>query len=151
MRRDLHFIPIENDDDRAPRNGRYRPQAQCSALPVDFHRALPAARIATYYRLYAGGDKDAVCRQIEDASKCIDIMFDRMRAEDDVEKRRQIAGEDGPAIGRLQVAMDIANAMGPEPARDMLRAFSKMSLGRTASEFMSLCNWVHVADAEVKP
>lgn len=102
------------------------------------------------YRLYASGDMDAVCRQIEDGSKCVDEMFSRMRAEDDVEKRRQIVAEDGRAIGRLQVAMDIANAMGPEPAREMLRTFTKMSMGRVMSECLSLCNWRHVADAEVK-
>ena len=66
---------------------------------------------------------DAVCRQIEGASKCIDEVFSRMRAEDDVEKRRQVAAEDGRDIGRLQVAMDIANALAPQHARDMLRIF----------------------------
>ncbi len=106
---------------------------------------------ARRYRLYAGGDMDAVCRQIEEASTRIDDMFTRMRAEDDIQKRREIAKQDGGAIGQLDVAMSIANALAPQHSRDLLKAFKDMCVGRAIGECFELCNWRYVEDAEVEP
>ena len=71
--------------------------------------------ISTHVRggtgLYADGDIDAICRNIEEASADVDAMLERMRNEPDIQKRREIAKQDGGAIGRLDVAMKLATVL----------------------------------------
>lgn len=100
------------------------------------------------YRMYADRDMDAACREVELASAYVDEMLGRMRAEDIVSVRWQIAEQDGGAIGQLQAAMCIANALAPEHARDMLRNYTRMSVGRAIGECLCLCNWRIVENRE---
>jgi DNA-binding Lrp family transcriptional regulator len=93
------------------------------------------------YRMYANRDLNAICREIEDAAERVDDLLERLRAEGDVNKRRRIAEVDGSAIGRLDAAMALSNALAPEHARDMARTFTKLLIGRTISEFFELCRW----------
>jgi hypothetical protein len=64
-----------------------------------------------------------------------------MRAEPDLEQRRLLAQDLGSAIGELDGSMRLANAMAPESARAMLESFTRMVVGRAASEFLELCDW----------
>ena len=106
---------------------------------------------ARRYRLYAGGDMDAVCRQIEEASTRIDHMFSRMRAEDDIEKRREIVASEGGAIGQLDAAMSIANALAPQHSRVLLKTFKDLCVGGAVGECFALCNWRLAEEAQVEP
>ncbi len=105
---------------------------------------------ARRYRLYAGGDMDAVCRQIEEASTRIDNMFSRMRAEDDIQRRREIVASEGGAIGQLDAAMSIANALAPQHSCDLLKTFKYMCVGSAIGECFALCNWRLANEASVE-
>ena len=120
---------------------------------------------ARRYRMYADGDIDAICRNIEEASADIDAMLERMRNEPYIQKRREIAKQDGGAIGRLDVAMKVAIVLQPEHSRGMARTFNNLYqialsrpfgatagsimylfslpliIGRAAGDFFELCNW----------
>jgi DNA-binding Lrp family transcriptional regulator len=94
---------------------------------------------ARRYRLYVDHDIDTVCREVEEASGDVDDLFERMRMAGDVEKRRLIAKQDGHAIGRLDAAMALSNALAPEHARQMLGTFRNLIIGRACSDFLELC------------
>jgi hypothetical protein len=104
--------------------------------PVRYDLEASARR----YRVYAAHDMDTVCRNIEEAAEDVDVMFDRMRQESDIQKRRKIARQDGGAIGRLDIALKLATALAPEHARQMARTFNNLIIGRAASDFLDLCN-----------
>ena len=91
------------------------------------------------YRLYAARDVDTICQEVEAATKSLDNMFDRLRQEDDIQKRRWIAKQDGHAIGRLDAAMALSNALASEHAREMVRSYTNLVIGRACSEFLELC------------
>ena len=99
------------------------------------------------YRLYVAHDIDTVCRELERAAESVDGMLMRMRAENDVQERRRIAEEDGGSIGKLQAALDLANTLMPEHARDMARTVEKLIVGGAIGEFLALCNWRLAEDA----
>jgi hypothetical protein len=42
--------------------------------------------------------------------------------------------------------MRLANALAPESARPMLESYTRMVVGRAASEFLELCNWQIAAE-----
>ena len=94
---------------------------------------------ARRYRLYSDHYTDTASREIEEASACVQRMFDRLRAEGDIQKRRQIAVEEGHAIGQLDSAMALGSALVPEHARAMMRTFTNLVVGRACSEFLELC------------
>ena len=94
---------------------------------------------ARRYRLYADHDIDTVCQEVEAATKDVADLFDRMRKADDVEERRLIAKHNGHAIGRLDAAMALSNALAPEHARQMLGTFRNLVVGRACSDFLELC------------
>ena len=95
---------------------------------------------ARRYRLYADHDIDTVCREVEEASRDVDDLLGRMRMAGDVEERRLIAKQDGHAIGRLDAAMALSNALAPEHARQMLGTFRNLVVGRACSDFLELCD-----------
>ena len=94
---------------------------------------------ARRYRLYADHDIDTVCQEVEEATKDLADMFDRMRMAGDVEERRLIAKQDAHAIGRLDAAMALSNALAPEHARQMLGTFRNLIIGRACGDFLELC------------
>ena len=94
---------------------------------------------ARRYRLYADHDIDSICREVEEASRDLDDLFDRMRMAGDVEERRLIAKRDGRAIGRLDAAMALSNALAPEHARQMLGSIRNLFVGRACGDFLQLC------------
>ncbi len=75
------------------------------------------------YRLYADHDIDVICREIEQAAQRVEDLFKLLRAEDDVQKRREIVSSKGGAIGQMDAAMSLANALAPQHSRDLLKAF----------------------------
>jgi len=68
-------------------------------------------------------------------------MLERMRNEPDIQKRREIAKQDGGAIGRLDVAMKLATVLQPEHSREMARTFNNLIIGRAAGDLFEFCNW----------
>ena len=102
------------------------------------------------YRLYADHDTDTAAREIDEASACVQRLFGRLRAEGDIQKRRQIAVEEGHAIGQLDAAMTLGSALASEHARDMLKTYTKMILGRAMADCFELCNWRLAEEADVE-
>ena len=96
---------------------------------------------ARRYRLYANRDIDTVCDEIIEASKDVEDVLKRLANEPDIQKRREIAKQDGGAIGRLDGAMKLATALQPEHSREMARTFNNLIIGRAAGDFFELCNW----------
>ena len=96
---------------------------------------------ARRYRLYANRDIDTVCDEILEATKDVEDVLKRLANEPDIQKRREIAKEDGGAIGRLDGAMKLATALQPEHSREMARTFNNLIIGRAAGDFFELCNW----------
>jgi hypothetical protein len=93
------------------------------------------------YRLFIDRDLEGAANGVEEAAKRADDALDQIRAEPDLEGRRLLAQGLGSAIGELDGAMRLANALAPESARAMLESYTRMVVGRTASEFLELCNW----------
>jgi hypothetical protein len=97
------------------------------------------------YRVFIGRDLEGAANSVEKAAKGADDALDELRGEPDLEQRRLLAQGLGSAIGELDGAMRLANALAPESARAMLDTFTRMVVGRAASEFLELCAW-RIAD-----
>jgi hypothetical protein len=93
------------------------------------------------YRLFIDRDLEGAADGVEEAAKRADDALAQIRAEPDLEARRLLAQHLGSAIGELDGAMRLANALAPECARAMLDTHTRMVIGRAASEFLDLCNW----------
>jgi hypothetical protein len=92
------------------------------------------------YRLFIDRNIDEVTAGVEKAAKGADDALDELRAEPNLEQRRLLSKRLGPAIGELDCAMRLANALAGESARPMLESYTRMVVGRAASEFLELCN-----------
>jgi hypothetical protein len=93
------------------------------------------------HRQFIDRDIDQVAIGVEEAARRADDALDQLRAEPDLEQRRLLAKDLGSAIGELDCAMRLANALAPESARAMLESYTRMVVARAASEFLELCNW----------
>ena len=100
--------------------------------------------------MYAAGDIDAVCDELLEASKDVEVVLKRLANEPDIQKRREIAKQDGGAIGRLDAAMKLSIALQPEHSREMARTFSNLIIGRAAGDFFEFCNWRLAEEADVE-
>lgn len=105
--------------------------------PPRYHLDINARR----YRIYVDHDIDTACRAVEEAAAGIDDLLKRLREERSIQKRRRTAQNEGYAIGRLYAAMDLANAMMSEHARDMAGTFTKFVVERAVNELFDLCEW----------
>jgi hypothetical protein len=97
------------------------------------------------YRQFIERDVEGVANDVEEAARCADDALDQMRAVQDLEERRLLAKRLGCAVGQLDMAMRLADALAPA-SRAMLESYTRMFVGRVASEFLELCNWRIAAD-----
>ncbi|MDE5452537.1 hypothetical protein GWE18_06560 [Bradyrhizobium sp. CSA112] len=93
------------------------------------------------YRCFRDRDTVQVKLEIVQAAKDVDEMLALMRTKRRVSQRRRIAMERGPAIGRLDDAMQLSNAMADEHERQMLSDYTNMVVGRSMGEMFALCKW----------
>jgi hypothetical protein len=93
------------------------------------------------YRLYVDRDIDQVAIGVEEATKRADEALDQIRSEPSLEERRRLAKRLGSVIGELDGAMRLANALAPESERALLDSYTRLFVGRAATEFLDLCDW----------
>jgi hypothetical protein len=79
--------------------------------------------------------------EIEEASAEVHEMFERMRAETDVEKRRKILDEDGRCVGRLQQAIEDDFAARDPAHRALFGPWAREQFVAIMAETLSLCEW----------
>jgi hypothetical protein len=93
------------------------------------------------YRLFIDRDINQVAMAVERAVERVDNALDQLRGEPGLEVRRRLVERLGPAVGELDGAMRLANALAPATHRELLESYTRMVVGRTAAEFLDLCNW----------
>jgi hypothetical protein len=76
-------------------------------------------------------------------------LFERLRSESDIKKRRQIAKRDGDTVGRLDAALALSTALAPGHARDLLKTFTDIAVGGAIAELFALCEWRRSDEASV--
>ena len=82
---------------------------------------------------------DGTMVEIDRAAAAVQDMLDRMRAEDDIEKRRQILMADGRAVGALHRAFEFDLAgLGPAE-NEMFRPWITEQFATITAEVMALC------------
>jgi hypothetical protein len=79
--------------------------------------------------------------EIEEASTEVHGMFERMRGEPDVERRRKILEEDGRCVGRLHRAIEADFASRDEGHRALFGPWARDQFTAIAAETLSLCQW----------
>jgi len=96
-------------------------------------------------------DAEAIFIELEELAVAIEDGFKRLRAEPDIEKRREMATEVGPLIGRLGAALARSHDLAPEGSRDFTaQATDAVIFGPAIGEFMQICG-LKLADEKGKP
>jgi hypothetical protein len=78
---------------------------------------------------------------IEEASTEVSNMFERMRSQTDVERRRKILEEDGRCVGRLQQAIEDDFAARDPAHRELFGPWAREQFVAIMAETLSLCEW----------
>ena len=119
-------------DGKVGKNPGYRIETALSAL-----RRRGAARSG---RHGDNADAEAIFAELEELAVEIEAGFKRLRAEPDIEKRRKMAEEVGPLIGKLQRALARSHDLSRESSGGfMAQATDAIILGPTIGEFMHIC------------
>jgi hypothetical protein len=96
-------------------------------------------------------EAEAIFIELEDLASEIEDGFKRLRAEPDIEKRREMAIEVGPLIGQLDRALARSHDLSKEGSNGfMARATDATILGPAVGEFMQICG-LDLADEKGKP
>jgi hypothetical protein len=93
---------------------------------------------ANRYRVFADGSHDESSHEIERAARDLDAAFDRLRAERNADKRRKMAPEVGPLVGRLDAALRLAAALASPALRPLIERAVVADSGRVLAEFAAL-------------
>jgi hypothetical protein len=98
-------------------------------------------------RIFTDHDIDLATTAVEQAARDVEDALDQIRAAP-AEGRRRLAQKLGPAVGVLDGAMRLANALAPEHQRPLLNSYTTMLIGRTAGELFDLCGWQLESDSQ---
>ncbi len=105
--------------------------------------ALSALRRRGAARSGQPGDKaeaEAIFIELEELAVAIDEGFKKLRNEPDIKKRREMATEVGPLIGKLERALTRSHDLSPEGSRGFtVQATDAVILGPAIGEFMHIC------------
>ena len=94
---------------------------------------------ANRYRIFVDGSHDEAANEIERAGRDLDRAFDRLRAERNADKRRKMAAEVGPKVGRLDSALQLAAALASPALRPLIAKAVVADSSAILAEFADLC------------
>lgn len=89
------------------------------------------------YRIFAERDCDAAAHEIERAGRDVDAAFSALRA-CSADKRRKMAAEVGPLVGRLDAALRLVPALAQPTLRPLIERAVVADSGRVLAEFAAL-------------
>jgi len=93
------------------------------------------------YRMFKAGDLSASLAELGEITEDLEEGMAQIYAEESIEKRRVVAREVGPLIGRLDAAFAIVNALGPAHSRQLMRDYARMLVERCLRDLFGACMW----------
>ena len=103
--------------------------------------ALTALDRSEDRRSHHGGDNRDI-DEVEVASQKLHELFERLRAEPSVEKRRQMVDDgEGAVIGAFARAVERAQSQSSEVMRAVAAPFADQMVGGAVGELCRLCDW----------
>jgi hypothetical protein len=82
-----------------------------------------------------------ICTELELLAGEIQTGLRRLAAEKSIKRRREIAKDVGPLIGRFDVALARSAVGMSEPQRFVTQPFRDQLVGRAIAELLALCEW----------
>jgi hypothetical protein len=101
------------------------------------------------YRAFMGRDADYVARQIDKAVEDFQAGMAELAAEPDLHKRRKLAEtlKAGSAIGQLDAAMRLGNAISSEAQRPLLGIVTRGEIARLLATYLDLLEFEYAEDS----
>ena len=115
--------------------------------PDGFEGKAPRWRLASIVKALkarsgsAGSEDAEVIGEIERLDQALREGFERLEAEPDLAKRREMAKEIGPYIGALDSAFERANATRSDGERPLLERHRDFMMGQLIGSFLALAGW----------
>lgn len=139
------LFSVNGGADALGKDRRTLDRALVGVPPDGFEGGHPRYRLSTIVRALERrrGDAQACphADEIEHLAAELRSSLDRLAAEVDIARRRELARKVGPAVGALDRAMQRANAGRPEAERGMLDVVRDIAIGRATSALLDLCQW----------